>query len=655
MTINLLHERCNSMTKFTDLSRRDLLITAAGLASGAIARSAVGAPVNDRAGDLDARRRAVRHLRVSLAEYYSGRPLRHHPTNGDEEDFPDQRGLPTYIGNYSKGLPHNGAGEVDYAAYQVLLNALKSGDPQLFELIPLGGVPNEAKRGNRLVAFAALQPKKEQRFYRIHSERALLSSGSPQMRLTDPQSGLAFDLEGADSHELVMPPPPGFRSQEIIAEIAESYWMALTRDVPFLQYETNPDVAAAAKNLSDYSQLKAPKEGKDVTAKTVFRGFAAGELVGPYVSQFLVRHIPFGAYQLPQKVVFGYKPNMKGERAFLITEATWLAAQRGIASNDPSDQVVRIDTPKYIYRGRDLANFVHIDELFQAYLNAALILSAGPDRGGLGAPHDEGNPYDGFVSKEPGLDGSTKINVRVSTQAGFGTLGEPNIASLVAEVATRALKTVWYQKWFVHRRLRPEAYAGRIHFHKRGIGDNKRDYPFDPDEFAKLDPVLKAVAAFNTMKGGDGLFLPMAFAEGCPTHPAYGAGHATVAAACVTILKAFYYEDVSLKDLNASIFIPKEDGTDLVELTKGKSYGPYKYDDIADKMTIGGELNKLASNVSLGRNFAGVHWRSDHAESLRLGEQVAIHLLREIVQTYNERVSFTITKFDGTKTVLGTT
>jgi hypothetical protein len=29
--------------------------------------------------------------------------------------------------------------------------------------------------------------------------------------------------------------------------------------------------------------------------------------------------------------------------------------------------------------------------------------------------------------------------------------GSPHILSWVTEVATRALKAVWYQKWFVHR------------------------------------------------------------------------------------------------------------------------------------------------------------------------------------------------------------
>lgn len=32
----------------------------------------------------------------------------------------------------------------------------------------------------------------------------------------------------------------------------------------------------------------------------------------------------------------------------------------------------------------------------------------------------------------------------------------------------------------------------------------------------------------------------MAFQEGSPMHPSYGAGHATVAGACVTILRPFF-------------------------------------------------------------------------------------------------------------------
>jgi hypothetical protein len=72
--------------------------------------------------------------------------------------------------------------------------------------------------------------------------------------------------------------------------------------------------------------------------------------------------------------------------------------------------------------------------------------------------------------------------------------------------------------------------------------------------------------------------------------------------------------------------------------------------DDGPELTVGGELNKLASNVATGRDLAGVHWRSDARESLKLGEAIAISVLRDQKACYNERFGgFTFTKFDGTK------
>jgi hypothetical protein len=65
-------------------------------------------------------------------------------------------------------------------------------------------------------------------------------------------------------------------------------------------------------------------------------------------------------------------------------------------------------------------------------------------------------------------------------------------------------------------------------------------------------------------------------------------------------------------------------------------------------LTVGGELNKLASNIALGRNGAGVHWRSDYTESVRLGEEIAIGILQEQRLTYNENYHLSLTRFDGT-------
>ena len=126
--------------------------------------------------------------------------------------------------------------------------------------------------------------------------------------------------------------------------------------------------------------------------------------------------------------------------------------------------------------------------------------------------------------------------------------------------------------------------------------------------------------------------MPMAFPEGSPTHPAYGAGHAAVAGACVTILKAFFDKSFIIPD-------PVEASADGLSLV---AYA-------GEPLTVGGELNKLASNIAFGRNIAGVRWRSDAPESLRLGEEVAIRYLSEEEDCFNESFEgFSLTRFDGT-------
>jgi hypothetical protein len=55
--------------------------------------------------------------------------------------------------------------------------------------------------------------------------------------------------------------------------------------------------------------------------------------------------------------------------------------------------------------------------------------------------------------------------------------------------------------------------------------------------------VRQARARSRPVAANYGSFLlPLGAPEGCPTHPSYGAGHATVAAACVRILKASFDE-----------------------------------------------------------------------------------------------------------------
>jgi hypothetical protein len=477
-----------------------------------------------------------------------------HPSNQDENLYTNK------LGSYSKGLPHNDDGTVVPGAYDALVKALNSGAPSDFDAIPLAG--------DRL--------------------------------LTNPQAGLAFDMEGADAQALVQPPAPAFASRAQAAEISENYWMALLRDVPFSQYAVNPIANAAAADLTLYgSDFTGPKIGGAVTTASLFRGRTSGDLLGPFLSQFFYQDCNFGANKIEQKI----RTTVPGVD-YMTDFATWLAVQRG--ANQPAD--IFDLTPRYMRNGRDIGQWVHIDVLFQAYFHAFLVLA------GAGAPFDDGNPYNNNPS-----------------QMGFGTFGGPHIATLLSEVSTRALKAVWYQKWFVHRRLRPEVHAARVHRTLfAGAG-----YPVHLE-------ILNSFNDNNRLKGymppGNAL-LPMAFPEGSPTHPAYGAGHATVAGACVTILKAWFKETTRLVDIGLNPVQPGDDGLSLA---------PYTGGDAGD-LTVGGELNKIASNVANGRNIAGVHWRSDATESLKLGEQIAIGILRDQRACYNEVFNgFSLTKFDGT-------
>jgi len=192
----------------------------------------------------------------------------------------------------------------------------------------------------------------------------------------------------------------------------------------------------------------------------------------------------------------------------------------------------------------------------------------------------------------------------------------------------RSLRAVWYQKWFVHRRLRPEELGGRIDNQLNG----RRAYPqIDGEILASLQYGM--LSPYFPAQWGSYL-LPQAFPEGAPTHPAYGAGHATGAGACATILKAFFDESAPIENP----VVPDSDGVWLI---------PYTGAD-AGQMTVGGELNKLAGNIAIGRNAAGVHWRSDYDQSILLGEQVAIGILQEQSLLFNEGGGFTLTRFDGT-------
>jgi hypothetical protein len=496
--------------------------------------------------------RAMQSLanRVNAAQAEFARPMANQITNGDEQRFSN------HIGNFSKGLEHNNIGEVVPSSWNSFIHALSTGNPKDFDQIQMGG----------------------------------------NVLLVDPQAGLAFDLEGSDSHSLAIGTPPSISSQEIAAAAVENYWMALCRDVNFTDYGNEPLTQAAIAELNTLKGFKGPKP---VTPQNLFRGFTLGDAVGPYVSQGLLQPISFGAIAIDQRFTT-YAPGVD----YMTDQTSWLAVQNGYGPFGANQNDSNL---QYMRNGRGMGAYVHVDVLFEAYFNACLLFI---DRG---APLSPANPYVGS-----------------RTQSGFGTWGSPHLKTLVAEVSQRALKAVWYQKWFVHRHLRPEAFGGLVHMTKT----KQANYPLHPD-------VLNSEALARTFAKNGTYFMPHAFPEGCPQHPSYGQGHGTVAGACATIVKAWFNDQAPITSVpGLQVVQASEDGLSLV---------PYTGSDI-DSMTIGGEMNKIAANIAIGRNHAAVHWRYDYADSVVLGEAVAISMLRDMASCWNEPFAgFSFTKFDGTR------
>jgi hypothetical protein len=419
-------------------------------------------------------------------------------------------------------------------------------------------------------------------------------------KLNGPQGGMAFDLEGLDNAQFgqpIVPPAPPIAGDQTATELLEHYWASLLRDVAFTDYGSSALASMAAAELGGLSTYTGPRNSQgQVTTDLLFRGSFPGETLGPYISQFFIAPTSFGAQPLSQQMT-SYLPNVD----YMANFSDWLTVQNGNFTG-----LVNYVDPQLRYRraGRDLAAFTHVDVLYQAYFVAFLVLA------GIGAPLNPGNPY-----------------IKSRCQNGFGTLGAPDFAGSLGEVATKALNAVWYQKWFVHLRPRPEATGGLVHLVMSGQGANTDVKP--------SRVILNSTGLERSFQKNGTWLLSQAFPEGSPVHPAYPTGHGTVAGACITLLKFFFDGTFVLPEP----LVPTRDGLSLESYT-----GPD-----AGRLTVNGELNKLGHNVSFGHGIhAGIHWRSDTDTSLILGEAVALAFLRDRAKTYSEPFTVELTKFDGT-------
>jgi len=534
-----------------------------------------------------------------------------------------------YIGNFHKTLPHDEFGQVIPAAFMEFSSICRQGGHSgNFERVQQGPLT----AANQTTFVGSIPPA--------------------VAKLNNPQAGRAVDPSGPDPLHLEMQPAPGILSASTAAEMAELYWMASLRDATFDTWESAAradfDLAiadldtmfrAAVADTADPGRLQPgadlPAHGEllDLRLNTLFRVGLPNEDLGPLVSQFFLQDFNYGAQRIDQTIV----PYRSGQD-YLTSHGDWLLAQNtGYdkfghdygGDNDRGEMPDPFETPpdrRHIASMRDLARFVNRDALHQAYFNAALQLL------NWGVKSGPGNPYESY-----------------QRQGGFGTLGGPHLLALVSEVASRALKVVWRQKWLVHRRARPEVFGGLMQMQRGGLGGVTQNYGIPETAFG---------AAAERVKTATGTyFLPMAYTAGSPPHPSYGAGHACVAGACVTILKAWFRDQNLASTIDnqqpGRVPGPGKDPGDPPRILQPGAKGPTSplgdYSGIdRSAMTVHGELNKIAANVAMGRSMGGVHWRSDNTRSLRLGERVATIMLRRLLPTLAERpVQLDYVNFDG--------
>ncbi len=472
----------------------------AGLAGTGLLATSTSTPAQTSASVTDAPtpsdydesfRRRTQRLRVDIANANAAVPIPPHPTNGDEQRYPNR------IGSDSRGLPHNARGEVDPAAWKLATAAYTTRDPADFEKIPLGGT----------------------------------------RKLVNPIGTLAVNLDGLSPAQFALPTAPALASAARASEAIEIYWVSLLRDVPFHEFSdatTNKDVIAAAEELSKAPDFQGPRLGGKVTPQTLFRGAALyvdgkdrsgrtgrwvtppGVTDGPYVSQFLYRDVPFGPQTLSARIR-SYDPSNE----FLTGYDEWLSVQNG---NAPKGRIAYDPQRRYIANNRDLAAYAHAAAAFNVIGNQLLSTPSAADAafGGI------------FPAAQNTLAASNPY-LKLKTSGGAsGTFGAAYFQSILSLASSLGIRISYYQKWYEQRVLRPEAFGGLVH-HR--LANKVGEYPIH-EAFLGSQALERSRA-----KNGTHL-LSHVFPEGAPIHSSYPGGAAINGAVTVTLLKAFYDESL---------------------------------------------------------------------------------------------------------------
>jgi hypothetical protein len=522
-------------------------------------------------------------------------------------------GIPNFRGVFSKGLTgHTGGGVTgpigpEPVVYQTFVDAIRNKDLNVLNQF-----------ANSLSPTLLYAPK-----------------------LVDPYSLFDVEYEGLYRASFNLPLAPSPISMQTQAEMLEVYSMAYIRDFNLILLDPSDNrydsltgvgtggwttsksiVAGQILELNRFNTnnftgtpnyLNAPVNSSgNITEGLLYRGKTQGDLQGPYVSQmFFYSVFPGNLYLNQNYLVADISFNsIDLSNNFNNSKSTFTNIWNG--GNGKSKGTFAL---RYLSTIRDLAIYINKDEVWQAFFIAATFcLDRGINRGFF------------TKSRKPGT-------------CRFINLGAVDLYALMVKAMKQAMNACWVWKWS-QLRLRPEELAYQTNLALNGLNFGLTG-PYLNNQ------ILKDISDNNY---GNGVILPGAYSAGCPSHPAYPAGHATIAGSMTAILKAWFNCDSLVEayvpDVSGGLYggYSVFAGTNL-KLYKQKSSDPT---GATAYFRLDNEFDKMASNCSYSRCMAGVHYRTDCDYGLELGENVAIAVLQQEVFKYEDDVCFRFRKRDGT-------
>ncbi|WP_425099641.1 hypothetical protein [Tropicibacter sp. S64] len=204
------------------------------------------------------------------------------------------------------------------------------------------------------------------------------------------------------------------------------------------------------------------------------------------------------------------------------------------------------------------------------------------------------------------------------------------LLSLLARVERRARLAAVTRLAVQERLMRPAVTAARMTVYlareERHCDPAQDLYRRAADELALAAPdLLSWVSGANLQARARArfertLFLPLG-ASNTPSHPSDAAAHVVVAGAMATVLKAVL------------------DTREPRRLRLGARAG--------DAMDLALELDKAVSNTALARCVTAGYFPAENHQDMRLGQSIALHALREVLEADNRDATLSFRDFDG--------